>query len=230
MEWLGQLAKPTTGGAHSMAHTHENDTSEAYNAMDRALADDEARAPGAAEAVTMKSYAELERQLLSMPRAGDVLVNSGSNIHFLALEDAKRYFKSRRSTNMTVLGISGAREKCKAQGEIEMLVRDHLGKQLHLSLGMGYTSKNIPKSLLSASRIMAGGGTLHFEKGNSYIEFPESERKICMVERNGLFYIPIDELSEIEGDEEVPSAYAATADSGNWLFSAAESQTEAKGV
>ena len=31
-----------------MAHTHENDTSEAYNAMDRALADDEARAPGAA--------------------------------------------------------------------------------------------------------------------------------------------------------------------------------------
>ena len=39
----------------------------------------------------MKSYAELERQLLGMPRRGDVLVDSGSNIHFLTLDDAKRY-------------------------------------------------------------------------------------------------------------------------------------------
>ena len=228
MEWLGQLttSKSREGETNTMARTHANDISEAYNAMDRALFDDEARAPGAEEAVTMKSYAELERQLLGMPRRGDVLVDSGSNIHFLTLDDAKRYFRSRRSTNMTVLGISGVREKCNAEGEIEMLVRDHLGKQLHLSLGMGYTSKNIPKSLLSASRIMAGGGILHFEKGNSYIEFPKSQRKVCMVERNGLFYIPIDELSEVGGDEEVPSAYEAAADSGSWLFSAAETQAE----
>ena len=40
----------------------------------------------------MKSYAELERQLLGMPRKGDVLVDSGSNIHFLTLDDANRYF------------------------------------------------------------------------------------------------------------------------------------------
>ena len=126
---------------------------------------------------------------------------------------------------MTVLGISGVREKCNAEGEIEMLVRDHLGKQLHLSLGMGYTSKNIPKSLLSASRIMAGGGILHFRKGNSYIEFPKSQRKVCMVERNGLFYIPIDELRKSEATKK-PSAYEAAADSGSWLFSAAETQAE----
>ena len=137
MEWLGQLttSKSREGETNTMARTHANDISEAYNAMDRALFDDEARAPGAEEAVTMKSYAELERQLLGMPRRGDVLVDSGSNIHFLTLDDAKRYFRSRRSTNMTVLGISGVREKCNAEGEIEMLVRDHLGKQLHLSLG-----------------------------------------------------------------------------------------------
>ena len=53
MEWLGQLttSKSREGETNTgMARTHANDISEAYNAMDRALFDDEARAPGAEEA------------------------------------------------------------------------------------------------------------------------------------------------------------------------------------
>ena len=181
MEWLDTLVSSskdeTSGtsespenGAAEMRRTYENDIREAYNAMQRKLTDDD----------------------------DGMLVDSGSNIHFLTLEDARNYFMSRRSTQLRVLGINGVRERCKAEGEIEMLVRDHLGKQLHLSLGTGYTSGKIPKSLLSASRLMASGAILHFEKGASYMELPRFKSRIDLVEKNGLFYIPTDKVAEIE--------------------------------
>ena len=166
MEWLDTLVSSskdeTSGtsespenGAAEMRRTYENDIREAYNAMQRKLTDDD----------------------------DGMLVDSGSNIHFLTLEDARKYFMSRRSTQLRVLGINGVRERCKAEGEIEMLVRDHLGKQLHLSLGTGYTSGKIPKSLLSASRLMASGAILHFEKGASYMELPRFKSRIDLVEK-----------------------------------------------
>ena len=181
MEWLDTLVSSskdeTSGtsespenGAAEMRRTYENDIREAYNAMQRKLTDDD----------------------------DGMLVDSGSNIHFLTLEDARKYFMSRRSTQLRVLGINGVRERCKAEGEIEMLVRDHLGKQLHLSLGTGYTSGKIPKSLLSASRLMASGAILHFEKGASYMELPRFKSRIDLVEKNGLFYIPTDKVAEME--------------------------------
>ena len=166
-----------------------------------------------------------------------MLVDSGSNIHFLTLEDARNYFMSRRSTQLRVLGINGVRERCKAEGEIEMLVRDHLGKQLNLSLGTGYTSGKIPKSLLSASRLMASGAILHFEKGASYMELPRFKSRIDLVEKNGLFYIPTDKVAEIEVLDvdmenvdavagEASSAYSA-ASTESWTFSANATSAEA---
>ena len=192
-----------------MRRTYENDIREAYNAMQRKLTDDD----------------------------DGMLVDSGSNIHFLTLEDARNYFMSRRSTQLRVLGINGVRERCKAEGEIEMLVRDHLGKQLHLSLGTGYTSGKIPKSLLSASRLMASGAILHFEKGASYMELPIFKSRIDLVEKNGLFYIPTDKVAEIEVLDvdmenvdavagEASSAYSA-ASTESWTFSANATSAEA---
>ena len=159
MEWLDTLVSSskdeTSGtsespenGAAGIRRTYENAIREAYNAMQRKLTDDD----------------------------DGMLVDSGSNIHFLTLEDARNYFMSRRSTQLRVLGINGVRERCKAEGEIEMLVRDHLGKQLNLSLGTGYTSGKIPKSLLSASRLMARLRPVADRSCEEYLHRPRASR------------------------------------------------------
>ena len=143
---------------------------------------------------------------------------------------------SRRSTQLRVLGINGVRERCKAEGDRDA-GRDHLGKQLHLSLGTGYTSGKIPKSLFSASRLMASGAILHFEKGASYMELPRFNSRIDLVEKNGLFYIPTDKVAEIEVLDvdmenvdavagEASSAYSA-ASTESWTFSATATSAEA---
>ena len=82
-ETSGTYESPENGAAE-MRRTYENDIREAYNAMQRKLTDDD----------------------------DGMLVDSGSNIHFLTLEDARKYFMSRRSTQLRVLGINGVRERC----------------------------------------------------------------------------------------------------------------------
>ena len=178
--------------------TYKNDMAEAYQAMNREL-----------------------------QKGEEMLLDSGSNIHLLTLQHARRYFASQRSTRMTVLGISGVRDRCSAEGEVILLVKDNNGKQLRLSLGLGYSSSSVPKSLLSAARLMEDVAILHFEKGNSYIEFPNQGQRIPLIERGGLFYVPAVNIGIADGEMDSPK-YAAQGSNKGASFLGFASEVDAK--
>ena len=116
------------------------------------------------------AFAAMEKDLNNTPRILDHMVlDSGSNIHLLTLQDARRLFKSRRRTTMTVTGIGGIRERCAGEGEIEVTVLDESGTHLNLSLGTGYTTNRVPVSLISAAQLLRSGAQIHLERNNSYI-------------------------------------------------------------
>ena len=95
--------------------------------------------------------------------------------------------------NMEVIGISNTSERCSAEGRITVLVRDSTGKLLNLDLGIGYSSRLVPKSIISVAQLMTKGSIFHFERGNCYLRTPTNQR-ISITERNGHFYIPLKEL------------------------------------
>ena len=177
MEWLEQrFGDEQADGPSSMRRTYDNDEAMAFAAM--------------------------ERQLDNEPRLLDHRVlDSGSNIHLLSLADARRLFKSRRRTTMTVTGIDGIRERCAGEGEIEVTVLDESGTHLNLSLGTGYTTRKVPKSLISASQLLRNGALIHLERGRSYIEL-QNHRKINLIEKDGLLYIPALDLDYNADDED----------------------------
>ena len=95
--------------------------------------------------------------------------------------------------NMEVIGISNTSERCSAEGRITVLVRDSTGKLLNLDLGIGYSSRLVPKSIISVAQLMTKGSIFHFERGNCYLRTPTNQR-ISITERNGHFYMPLKEL------------------------------------
>ena len=119
----------------------------------------------------------------------DLVLDSGTNIHLFTHSDARRFFNALRKTHMSVVGISGISEKCSNEGRITLVVRDNTGKLLNLSLGIGYSTKSTPRSLISISRLLKEGTRFHFEKGNCYLE-TDTKQRIDIIERNGLFLIP----------------------------------------
>ena len=58
---------------------------------------------------------------------------------------------------MEVIGISNTIERCSAEGRITVLVRDSTGKLLNLDLGIGYSSRLVPKSIISVAQLMTKG-------------------------------------------------------------------------
>ena len=88
-----------------------------------------------------------------------MMIDCGANVHFFTLEDARRYFSNYRSTSMSVVGISGTRDPCSAEGEINLSVVD--------SSGTGYANEKLPHSLISGSLLLNKGAILHLERGNS---------------------------------------------------------------
>ena len=83
MEWLEQrFGDEHADGPSSMRRTYDNDEAMAF--------------------------AAIQKQLDNEPKLLDYMVlDSCSNIHLITLNDARRLFKSRRRTNMTVTGIGG---------------------------------------------------------------------------------------------------------------------------
>ena len=63
---------------------------------------------------------------------GHMMIDCGANVHFFTLEDARRYFSNYRSTSMSIVGISGTRDPCSAEGEINLSVVDSSGKHLNM--------------------------------------------------------------------------------------------------
>ena len=144
----------------------------------------------------------MEKELDNEPRLLDHMVlDSGSNIHLLTLSDARRLFKSRRRTTMTVTGIDGIRERCAGEGEIEVTVLDESGTHLNLSLGTGYTTNKVPVSLISAAQLLRNGALIHLERENSYIQLGNN-KKINLIEKGGLLYLPAIDMDYIADDED----------------------------
>ena len=50
-------------------------------------------------------------------------------------------------------------------------------------------------NLLSVSALMKEGATVHFEKGNSWLQHPDMPTRIMLEERRGLFVLPSSKLS-----------------------------------
>ena len=48
----------------------------------------------------------------------------------------------------------------------------------------------VPMNLLSVSALMKEGATVHFEKGNSWLQHPDMATRIMLEERRGLFVLP----------------------------------------
>ena len=140
---------------------------------------------------------EMESAFTAANGGSEMMIDCGANVHFLTIEDARRYFRNQRATRVSILGVSGTRDPCSAEGEITLNVIDENGKHLNMSLGTGYASGNVPHSLISASLLLAKGAILNLERGNSYIEFPgHGGGKFRLKERNGLFWLPIAELEQ----------------------------------
>ena len=64
------------------------------------------------------------------------------------------------------------------------------GVRFDLSLGVAYALDAVPMNLLSVSALMKEGATVHFEKGNSWLQHPDMPTRIMMEERRGLFVLP----------------------------------------
>ena len=137
---------------------YDDDIAEAYRAMDQRL------------------HYDTETKSQTGPLS-DFVLDSGTNIHLLTQDDARRFFNALRRTRMSVIGISGISEKCSNEGRITLLVRDNTGKHLNLSLGIGYSTKSTPRSLISISRLLKEGVLFHFEKGNCYLETKTKEHR-----------------------------------------------------
>ena len=53
----------------------------------------------------------------------------------------------------------------------------------------------VPMNLLSVSALLKEGATVHFEKGNSWLQHPDMPTRIMLEERRGLFVLPSSKLS-----------------------------------
>ena len=128
-----------------LRRTHQADTAEAYRAM----------------AARLESDAE-------------AIIDSGSNIHLFTTEDAQKFFSALRRTKMEVIGISNSSERCSAEGRITVLVRDSTGKLLNLDLGIGYSSRLVPKSIISVAQLMTKGSIFFTsrEETVTYVHLP----------------------------------------------------------
>ena len=69
------------------------------------------------------------------------------------------------------------------------------GVRFDLSLGVAYALDAVPMNLLSVSALMKEGATVHFEKGNSWLQHPDMATRIMLEERRGLFVLPSSKLS-----------------------------------
>ena len=186
--WLSQVC--TTEPPPSNMTTEDSTTTTSAALYDPNSINNQIQLHRTHEADTAEAYRAMAERL---EREDEAIIDSGSNIHLFTLEDAQKFFSALRRTNMEVIGISNTSERCSAEGRITVLVRDSTGKLLNLDLGIGYSSRLVPKSIISVAQLMTKGSIFHFERGNCYLRTPTNQR-ISITERNGHFYIPLKEL------------------------------------
>jgi hypothetical protein len=124
----------------------------------------------------------------------EIALDSGSEIHLFSSRAAEKYFSKRRSTTLKIVGVAGSQTASSA-GDLVLDVMDSNGVRFGLSLGVAYALDAVPMNLLSVSALLKEGATVHFEKGNSWLQHPDMATRIMLEERRGLFVLPSSKLS-----------------------------------
>jgi len=122
-------------------------------------------------------------------------VDSGSDIHLFRMEDANKLFKNKRQSNLRVVGVSGVPSDTRMQGDVTLKVADDDGHILEVDLGTSYASDHVPLNLLSASLLLREGAVFHLESGSCYFQPTPTSPKIPLLQRNGMFELPLAEAS-----------------------------------
>ena len=105
---------------------------------------------------------------------------------------------------MKIVGVAGSQTASSA-GDLVLDVMDSNGVRFGLSLGVAYALDAVPMNLLSVSALMKEGATVHFEKGNSWLQHPDMPTRIMLEERRGLFV-----LRSLRRNYRVQSLYLTT--------------------
>jgi len=131
-----------------------------------------------------QSYAALPAQKLILT------FDSASNIHYWKLADARKFFKSRKSSTLTVVGVSATPEKASFEGDLDLTVLDEHGNKFKLK-GRAFASSTLPVNLLSVSVLIGEGAVIHFESGNNWFKPTPTSPRIPLTLRNGLFEMSV---------------------------------------
>jgi hypothetical protein len=149
-----------------------------------------------------------------------VTFDSASDIHLFTSETATKLFKNKRRTDLRIVGVSNVPGPADFEGGLNLQVYDDTGNSYTLQLGTAYASRDVPLNLLSVALVIREGGIFHLEKGNCYFQPHPSFKRIPLVQRNGMFELPVEAASSFVSD--VPSKASSFAVHGHCFGAAAD--------
>ena len=124
-------------------------------------------------------------------------VDSGAEVHLLSLPAAQDLFRQIQTSQFRVVGITNVATTADIQGQLLVDVQHPTsGKIYRIDFGQGQGMKDCPLNLLSVSLMIDIGAVLHFERGNTYIQPPNSSERIPLIRSGGLFQFPLHQVSE----------------------------------
>ena len=124
-------------------------------------------------------------------------VDSGAEVHLLTLQAAQDLFRNIHASQFRVVGITNVATTAEIQGRLLVDVQHPTSGVIYrIDFGTGHGMKDCPLNLLSVSLMIDIGAVLHFERGNTYIQPPNSSERIPLTRSGGLFQFPLHRVSE----------------------------------
>ena len=100
----------------------------------------------------------------------NALVDSGADVHILSYDDARKMFNDVEPSSLRIIGVNGSSSRATCQGSLVVGVQTPSGVCHRIDLGTAHSMKSCPTNLLSLSRLVDVGATLHFEKGDCWFQ------------------------------------------------------------
>ena len=131
---------------------------------------------------------------MSSTQLVELMMDTGANGHFVGT-DLGKLLRGRKYSRFTVMGSAGA-VNTNGTGQVVASLVDDSGEEFE----MRFEASELPgmkMNLLSASKLLRKGAVMHLEEGNSFVMLPaggigsQRRRKISLIERNGLYFLPI---------------------------------------
>ena len=120
------------------------------------------------------------------------ILDSGANRHAFG---NTRIVSNRRPINLRTTTADGSQVRISEEGDVVIPSVDDSGHDIDpLILRDVSIIKGSPINLVSIGVLCNEGSQFHFEKGNSY--FIYEGKKICLIERNGLYMIRLNDVLE----------------------------------